>query len=236
MQRRGFTLIELLVVIAVIAVLMGILMPALTRARKQAWGVLCRSNLKQIGLAAEFYAETYDRFVPRGLYAAGQGIAPWFELFMPFLNEKAQDGDYRNVKMYRCPAYPDKQQTVCYVINAFKSKYSKPGEPGIADNQPTKLTRLRQRARTIYLADNSYYTTPTRAIITKDKDPGLQTCDVRIFEDLPLKRDGTLNPVRRVSAARHRRGGNMLYFDWHIETLDAQKMTFDKVADMWELY
>ena len=57
----GFTLIELLVVIAIIAVLMGILMPALRRVKEQARATVCRSNLKNVGLAVHMYLDDYNR-------------------------------------------------------------------------------------------------------------------------------------------------------------------------------
>ncbi|MFC1763817.1 prepilin-type N-terminal cleavage/methylation domain-containing protein [Planctomycetota bacterium] len=60
MKSKAFTLIELLVVIAVIAVLMGILMPALNLAREQARSMACASNLKTLQLAWTLYASEND--------------------------------------------------------------------------------------------------------------------------------------------------------------------------------
>lgn len=66
-KRRGFTLIELLVVIAIIALLMGILMPALSRVRKQARAVACAALLKQWGTIWSLYCDDNDgRFSEAG--------------------------------------------------------------------------------------------------------------------------------------------------------------------------
>ena len=63
-MKKDFTLVELLVVIAIIAILAGLLLPALNKARESAGGVLCTSNLKTFGTAMLFYTDQSDSVFP----------------------------------------------------------------------------------------------------------------------------------------------------------------------------
>src|SRR5436853_7431745 len=63
-RRSGFTLIELLVVIAIIAILAAILFPVFAQARESARITSCLSNMKQIGLSWNMYAQDYDETYP----------------------------------------------------------------------------------------------------------------------------------------------------------------------------
>jgi len=83
--KRGFTLVELLVVIGIIAILIAILLPALNRARQQAYSLQCKSNLRQIGQALFMYASAYDGWIPRSTTQTGPAPEYWCELLSPFM-------------------------------------------------------------------------------------------------------------------------------------------------------
>jgi len=82
MKRRpaaGFTLIELLVVIAIIAILAAILFPVFARARAKARQVKCVSNLKQLGLAFQMYANDYDELLPHYAPSRYNWTYTWYQ-------------------------------------------------------------------------------------------------------------------------------------------------------------
>lgn len=141
-RTNGFTLIELLVVIAIIALLMAILLPALNRAKDQGKMVRCRSNLKQIGLAAHMYAQDYNNKVPRD---ETDGL--WSILFMPYMGRTKQATHYYEIKAYDCPNYPDKEQTVDYCVNGWDIKSG--AIHGKEQRGATKLDDFPRHAETI---------------------------------------------------------------------------------------
>lgn len=84
MTRAGFSLIELLVVIAIISMLMGLLMPAVQKAREAASRIACANNLKQLGLAMHHYENVNQVLPPTRLRV---GYATWAVLILPYIEQ-----------------------------------------------------------------------------------------------------------------------------------------------------
>jgi prepilin-type N-terminal cleavage/methylation domain-containing protein/prepilin-type processing-associated H-X9-DG protein len=89
-HERAFTLIELLVVIAIIAVLAGMLLPTLGRAKEKATSIQCLNGLRQISLGHSMYADDH-----RGLFPQRRDSQRWPHQLKPY---------YQNLSLLKCPA------------------------------------------------------------------------------------------------------------------------------------
>jgi len=121
-KPRAFTLVELLVVIAIIALLMGILMPTLSKARRQSRAVKCLVNLHQWGLIWQMYTQDNDSYFPSGsMDEESWTRGTWIIPLRPLYNTKEE--------IMKCPmatkreGHPDDEE---YAKDKYKT-YEMPG-------------------------------------------------------------------------------------------------------------
>ncbi len=121
--QKGFTLIELLVVIAIIAILAAILFPVFARAREKARQAACQSNLKQVVLAIQMYAQDHDELVCMATMGTNYTDVDymWFNVIGPYT---------KNAQIYICPSRRDVTQcSGGYVWNALGGSFGSGGGP-----------------------------------------------------------------------------------------------------------
>jgi prepilin-type N-terminal cleavage/methylation domain-containing protein/prepilin-type processing-associated H-X9-DG protein len=139
LARRAFTLVELLIVIAIIALLVSILLPTLSRARRLAKRTVCASNLRSVNLAVMLYTDAH-----RDAYPAAEdpvSRSPFYWLWMgrgwrgfiePYLGE---DVSPDNPSVLLCPSDPAREEFQATSYAYSMSFYHSPGQIDAMDDK-----------------------------------------------------------------------------------------------------
>lgn len=152
-MKKTFTLIELLVVIAIIAILAGMLLPALNNAREKGRSAKCISNLKSIGLSSMQYADDNDGYMLN--YYNGADM--WTNVLYKggYVFSKANDS---KTSIFHCPSFavPGKPDLYNYGMNATYTKYH---NRTVKFQHPSLLMNIADSQRRNGGTDQAYYVT-----------------------------------------------------------------------------
>jgi prepilin-type N-terminal cleavage/methylation domain-containing protein/prepilin-type processing-associated H-X9-DG protein len=245
-HSRGFSLIELLVVIAVIALLIGLLLPALGRAREAARAAVCMSNQRQIGVGLALYAEANKEYIPRESGSSEQWPGhptmplnpPWAWALRPYVDEQAGEkeamilaGNWRELyslaPYYKDPSRKVDRHEIHYVNNGLS--YRAPGIVNSIAKKPTKMSRYPRPFDCIYLA--CFADDPNSVHANSWYFAGQSNKQLAVYYDLHHEPNVTgtnpTNPVyiQRIAPKRHTNGSNAMFLDGHAKHVAAEFLT-----------
>ncbi len=227
---KNFTLIELLVVIAIIAILAAILLPALNNARRKAMSISCVSNLKQLGLNIQTYADDFKGVLPylrnpnnnlwwsnpimTYVYGEGRLTTSPDNVFLWNFSENDYGKAFGRKSLFSCPEavkYFQRLVTPSYGRNLFCCN----SDQNVWFGAPM-ITRCRKPSGTILIGDTACY-----------KYPGWDSSVPYLAPD-------------QIGMHHSKNQTNVLWLDGHVSTphyleLTSGPMAIDQAEDVWHM-
>ena len=247
----NFTLIELLVVIAIIAILAGMLLPALNKAKNRAQATTCFGNLKGIGQAFNLYADTYTGWIPRSDPFSSGVRKFWKNQIAPFAGYKGKtyddDGNF-NLQMrlkvdlakglFYCPSNKTK---------AAKTNYENDGKYNIYSYGMTKAYASETQYTEIKNRIPGQFWTNIKQLRGKGASEQLLAGDIN--DDGYYSADSGTWSVKQGdmldiypntktnffhTSTRHSGGGNHIWLDGHVDFRKSAQMIGKITSDDWK--